>query len=481
MSGITIPVIMSDSGLQPQDPTSIWNAIVAYAQTLAPGLTADLPGALIEDVTSTGVGACVYNDSAAVDLVNSLTPYGSNEFLTTQLGNVYGVPAGATANASALVVFSGLPPGFTVNIGWVVTDGTSTYAIQDGGTANSSGTTQALFAVCQQSPGPTSIPANSVNATVTPFPPGVTGVTIDNPAPGTPQSVAQTPAEYQAQVIQAGISTCQGVPSFIKTQLAPGLVPGAQTRLTSVQMSGGNLIVSSGGGDPYQTAGAIYRAVSNPAILAGCTLGISSISNANPAVITTNIAHGYTSGQSIMPSGITGGSGMTALNGNTYTATVTDPYTFTIPVNTTSAGSYTGGGQLSPNFRNISVSVLDYPDTYSIPYVNPLQEATTVGVTWTSTGANVVSNAAVASLVVQPIVDYVNSIPTGQALNLLALNEIFIEAVSSVLTVSQIINLAWVVTVNGISVAPEAGTDIILGDAFSYFYTTTAQVTVAQG
>ena len=476
---IIVPTVITTAGLQPQDPQTLLATLVAYAQTLAPGLTTDLPGSLIEDIASTDVGALVVADACAVGLLNGLAPTTTNDFLTLQLGNVYGVPQGASANASVLLVFSSLPPGFVVNAGWTVTDGTRNYVVQDGGAAASSGQTAPLFAVCQVS-GVFAVPANSVTTTVTSWPAGVSG-SVTNPQPGTEASAAQTSAEYRAQVLQAGISTAQGVPGFIKTQLAPGRVPGAQPRLTSVQMSGGNLIVVSGGGDPYQTAGAIYLGVSNPAILAGCVLGIASISNANPAVITTTIAHGYTTGTVVTPSGITGGSGMVALNGNNYTATVTGPYTFTILVDTTAAGSYTGGGSLSPNLRNQLVSVQDAPDTYPIPYVNPQQQTTAIAVLWKTNSPNLVSNASIASLVVAPIVAYINAISAGQPINLLSLDAVFQQAAASVLTTDQITDLVWTVTINGTVVSPSSGTSIIPGDAFSYFETSAAQITVSEG
>jgi len=71
-------------------------------------------------------------------------------------------------------------------------------------------------------------------------------------------------------------------------------------------------------------------------------LPIATISNAATAVLTLS-----NTPQTPLRTGasysIEGVSGMTGVNG-TYAITVTDPKTFTIPVNTTSAGTYTGGG-----------------------------------------------------------------------------------------------------------------------------------------
>lgn len=67
---------------------------------------------------------------------------------------------------------------------------------------------------------------------------------------------------------------------------------------------------------------------------------ITGATNANPCVITSD-AHGLTTGDQIIISGV---SGMTQLNGNTYTVTVLTANTFSIGINSTGYGVYTGGG-----------------------------------------------------------------------------------------------------------------------------------------
>ena len=104
-----LPTVIGPAGLVPQPPQTIRDQILADAEALSPGLTADLPGLLIEDVLSTDVAAIVVADQARVDLVNSLTPYGANAFLLLQLGvNVYGVPVQEPSNTSVLVVVTGI-------------------------------------------------------------------------------------------------------------------------------------------------------------------------------------------------------------------------------------------------------------------------------------------------------------------------------------------------------------------------------------
>lgn len=71
------------------------------------------------------------------------------------------------------------------------------------------------------------------------------------------------------------------------------------------------------------------------------TANITDVTQANPGAVTTGAAHGFNTGDQVT---ITSVVGMTELNGNTYTITVTAPTTFTIGVNTTGFTAYTSGG-----------------------------------------------------------------------------------------------------------------------------------------
>src|SRR5437868_6226584 len=115
-----LPTVITAAGLQPQSPASLLAQLIAKIAATNPGYTANLPGSLVEDVSSTEVAGIAQCDSARVDLVNSLTPFGANDFLLTQLGNIYGVPIGEETNTSVFVVFTGSPSfviakGFTVS------------------------------------------------------------------------------------------------------------------------------------------------------------------------------------------------------------------------------------------------------------------------------------------------------------------------------------------------------------------------------
>lgn len=70
---------------------------------------------------------------------------------------------------------------------------------------------------------------------------------------------------------------------------------------------------------------------------------ITGVSKANAAVVTSN-AHGFIVGDKVTISGV---SGPTLLNGNTYSVTAASTNTFTINANTSSAPKYVSGGVAS--------------------------------------------------------------------------------------------------------------------------------------
>lgn len=71
---------------------------------------------------------------------------------------------------------------------------------------------------------------------------------------------------------------------------------------------------------------------------------ISAATKANPCEITTSASHGYSTGEEIYISGV---SGMTQLNGNRYTITVTAATTFTLDgIDSSAYGTWTSGGTI---------------------------------------------------------------------------------------------------------------------------------------
>ncbi len=473
-----LPTIMTTAGLQPIPPTTILQQLLASVAATNPGYTANLPGTLIEDISSTDVASIVEMDSFRIELINSITPYGANAFLLNQLGQIYlGNNAGLTpaTTTSVACVFSG-PAGYVIPVGFLVGDGTYQYSVQDGAIIGASGTS--LPATCfATTSGSWSIPTGSVTQLITSVPTGY-NISVTNPLPGTPGVAAEDESDFRVRVLQAGLAASQGMTRYLKTLV--GNIPGVQQRLISVvQQSSGGWEVIVGGGDIYQVAGAIFQSVADPSTLVGSVMSITGITNANPAVVTTSLNHGYSNGQIVTAYEVLG---MYQINGVPLTVTVIDEKTFSTGLNTTTGYStYSSGGYLTPNLRNNSVAITDYPNNYQIVYVNPPQQTVAITITWNTIAVNFVNAAAVAQLANPAIVSYINSISVGQPINTFVLTTTFQAAIASVLSPALLTRLLFAVSINGVGVSPISGTGEILGDPESYFLTNSSLIVVEQG
>ena len=472
MTTFNFPITITSAGAQPQTPASLQQQLIAAVSATNPGYTANLPGSLVEDISSTDVFAVALCDQARVEAINSLTPNGANEFVLTLLGQVYGVPIGQTTNTSVLVQFSG-PVGYVIAQGFIVGDGTYQYALLDGGVIQTGGTSDLLTAVATTA-GTWSVPANTVTELVTSVPSG-TSLSVTNPQAGTPGTASASAQQYRTQVMQAGLAAAQGMPSFLKTQLQN--ISGVDPRLVSVrQQTTGKWEVICGGGDAYAVAYAIYMGIGNIAALQPSVIGITGITQANPGVVTTDLNHGYTTGESVTISGVD-----PSTYDGTYTVTVLTETTFSIGVDTTGYAAYVSGGECSPNNRNVTVSLSDYPDVYSITYVDPPQQTVTITATWNTTISNFTGSAAVAQLAAPAMIDYINSIPVGSPINILELTATLQNAVASVLPTFYLTRLIFSVSINGVGVSPASGESYINGDPESYFYASSTSMTITQG
>lgn len=470
------PLNITTVGVQPTSPAVLRAALVALIEASVPGFTADLPGSLIEDITSTDVGALIICDQARVALLNSLTILGANDFLLAQLGQMLGIPLGVQTNTSVLVVVSG-PAGYVVPKGFTVSDGTYQYVTQDGGIIGAGGTSSPIFFLAALT-GSWVVPAGTVTQIVTSLPSSVT-LTVTNPIAGLPGEGNETAQSYRSRCLQGNLAASQGMSRYLKTLL--GNVSGVQTRLVSViAQGGGGWLVLAGGGDPYEMAYAIFTALFDVSTLVGSTISVTAITKATHAQITTDISHGLAVAQpNVIIAGVVG---MTEINGGPYTVhTVVDDYTFTLDVDSTGFTTYTSGGKVTPNARNVPVSISDYPDTYIIPIVEPLAQEVTMTVTWNTTSPNFVSDAAVAQLGVPALAAYVNAISAGQPMNLFELQTTFQAAVSSVLESSLLTRMVFEVNIDGVQVDPDSGTGIIQGDTQSYLTTTSDDIIITQG
>jgi hypothetical protein len=537
---------ITTSGAIPATPQELRDAEVAAAEALSPGLTANLPGSLIEDMASTAAGALVIQELAYTDLVNSISPYTANPFVLSQLGAVYGVQQGLGSNASVYVTFFG-DPGYVIPVGFTVSDGNYQYRVQVGGIIQTNGESAALYCVATYE-GSWAIPVGTVTLIVTSVAAGFT-LTCSNLTAGVPGTGAQSTPDYQAQVIQAGLATAQGMPNFLKANLEK--ISGVQPRLISVRTPEiGRWQVICGGGDPYDVAYGIYTGLFDVSNLIGSTLNVTAITQAQPPLVTTDLNHGYSTGQVVQ---INDATGMTTINGYEYvvgsvptpttfnlnveitsitwasdvvTVVTASPHglstsgstsidgcypieyngvftytrvnttTFTYPLvynpgaiitkgvtelRTTGYSAYTGNGVLSPNLRNVEVSINDYPDSYEITFINPFLQTVGIAMLWNTTSLNYVSPAAIAQLAIPALNDYINSIAVGQPINIFELQKTFEESVASVLDSNLISRMVFTVTINGVITSPVGGTGTIYGDPESYFQSSTALITVEQG
>ena len=481
-----IPVVLSSVGAVPTPPATLRADLVNAILAINPGFTANIPMSLVEDFVSTGTGNMAVMDTARIEAINSITPYGANNFVLAQLGQIYIGPGAAPApptNTSVTVQFtvtntqtSTPQPGFLIGAGWTVSDGAFQYIVQDGGVTDSNGLVS-LFCISPTT-GVWAVAAGSVVNTVT-QPPSPYAVACTNPLAGTTSQVAETAQQYRARVLQAGQAISQGMPTMLKTLLGDVGVP---QRLISVQQQsaadGGGWLVIAGGGDPYQVGGAIYDALFDISTLVGSDIDVTGITQANPGVITTDINHGLIGGQTAE---ITGVVGMTQINGESGTVTVISEKSFSLGINTTGYSPWISGGIVTPNNRNTTVDIIDYPDIYSVTFVNPPQQTVTMTVTWQTTQPNFVGQASIAQAAAPAIADYINTIQAGNSpINLLEASQVFLDSIAGILLPSQVSVLNFTVLINGVSTPPQSGTQLVFGDPQSYFQAASSGINVVQ-
>jgi hypothetical protein len=410
-------------------------------------------------------------DQARVDAVNNVTPYGANAYVLAELGVQFGIQPGTSANASVFVTFTG-PAGYVLQPGFLVSDGTHQYALQDGGVIGSGGVTPQLYAVCTTS-GTFAIPANTVTQIITSVP-SIYTVTVNNTEAGTPATTTESVQDYRSRVLLAGKVAATGTPAYLKTLLYK--ITGVQQQLVAINQLSGGWQVVCGGGDSYAVGNAILQAVPDISVLQGSQLAITAMTNVNPVVITTNLDHGYIAGQTVTVTG----ANPTAFN-LTYTIASVTAKTITTTTDGSGFGAYVSGATLTSNPRNVSVSIYQNPDTYSITYVNPTLQVVTVDVTWNTTLPSFTAGVTVNQLAAPAIQNYINSIYVGQPINELEMTAVFQAAVAGIISANNITTLTFSVTINGVVTSPTAGTSIIPSDPESYFNCSDTGVTVAQG
>jgi hypothetical protein len=467
---------MTSQGLQPATPADLRNRLITLVAGNAPDYTANLPGSLIEDISSTDTYALVESDSFLVDLVNSITPYGANAYLLNQLGVLYGVDSQPITNTSVYVVFSG-PPGYTIAQGFIVGDGTYQYVCQSGGIIGVNGTSLPIYCLATVQ-GAWPVAPNTVVQMITSVPASISLI-VNNPVAGIPSQSGEPISVFRERCYTAGLAASTGMARYLKTLLAN--VPGVQNRLVSVQEQEDEevFIIIVGGGDAYQVAYAIWSAHFYTQGLSGAEIRVGGMSNTNPLTITTVDNHNLVTGDIEV---ISGNTGMPLVNNVPFSITVTGLKTFTVPVDATQYGTWQYGGIVTPNPINEYVSISDYPDSFVIPFVTPPQEVVNIICTWVTDSPNYVSPSAISQASIPAIVEYINSLPVGTTpINLNVLNQVFIDSIANIVAGELIIDITWIISISGVGASPSAGTQVIYGDRYSYFYTDSTQISVVQG
>lgn len=257
-----LPVIYDITGPVAKTAEELRQQVIETATRLSPGITTDLPGSLIEDMTSTSVGALLVCDQASVDLINSCSPYGANVHLLKQLGAIYGVQQGKDEHLGVCRILGAARLWYSK--GFTVGDGTYLYTVRRDTVIPDSGQTEPVYCLATTT-GIWAVPAGTVNQVKTSVPESYQ-VTCTNLTAGLPGTDEQSPASYRAQVMQAGMFSVQGTPDCYRSALKK--VNGVQENLISFrQATLGKWVAVVGGGDPYEVAYAIYKAVPDISIL----------------------------------------------------------------------------------------------------------------------------------------------------------------------------------------------------------------------
>lgn len=480
MSGTQLPTVITTAGLVPQSPTSLNAQIIALVAASNPGYTV-LPAGLIEDLSSTATAALVLIDQARVETVNSLTPYGCNAFTLNQLGQQFGVMTGQTVNTSVYVIFSSPTIGYAITPGFTVADVSGNQYVvppTGGGIIGSDGSSLPVYVVATQQ-GSWAVPAGTVTTVVSSVPSGFV-LTVTNPNAGTPSPGAETETNYRARVLTAGLVASIGTPAFVATLLSN--VPGVNSQqisiLESTYYSGSWEVIVGGNADPYQVAFALYQSIPNLGLLVGSAMAIDGITQANPGVVSTVLNHGYSTGQVVAINSVVG---MTQVNAQQFTITVITETTFSIGVNTSGYTAYSSGGIVTPNLRNVTVNVNDWPNIYPITFVTPPQQTVTIDLLWNTTVPGYVSGPVFNALAQAALINYVNSLPIGVPMNQFVMEQTVQTATIGVLGNALLTRMVWTVAINGISTPVESGTGLYVGDPESTFFATVSTVIVAQG
>jgi hypothetical protein len=291
------------------------------------------------------------------------------------------------------------------------------------------------------------------------------------------------------------------VGSVLKIASATAALPAVVTTFLNHLFSPGQVIEITGANPSgYNGTFTIVTVPTEKTFSLGVTYLQNAITGASwsggTATLTTTTPHGVTVGSSISISGVnpvgynvTNAVATAGTTGSTIKyAVVSDPGIYVsggdllpgVALYDTTGIPYVSGGVITPNLRNQTPSIIDWPDTFVVPYVNPPVQTVTMTVNWHTSSANFVSAVAIAQAAAPALANYINSINVGQPINVLLLESTFQAAVLSILPSELISVLTFSVSINGVGTPPVMGTELIEGDPESYFLTDAASINVVE-
>jgi hypothetical protein len=196
--------------------------------------------------------------------------------------------------------------------------------------------------------------------------------------------------------------------------------------------------------------------------------------------IETNLVTQFTIGQAITIAGV---GGVTGVNGTHTITALPTPFSFSFA--DTSSGTYTGGGTVTVGTtgtipRNQVVTIFDAPDSYQIPFVVPIEQPTSVQITWKTSATGIISNDSVQVLCAEPIRTYINNLGPGQPINEYELQYVFQESIVNLIPTAFLTYIDIVIRINGVVVPPDVGTGIVLADPGGFYLVSQSGVTTVK-
>lgn len=125
-----------------------------------------------------------------------------------------------------------------------------------------------------------------------------------------------------------------------------------------------------------------------------------------------------------------------------------------------------------------SVTIYDYPDEYTVPYVVPNSQNVALLIQWSSTQTSFIDQDTVQALARQAIAEYINQITVGDPINLFQVQEIFIDSIVKLAQRQFISRIDINVTIDGEASPPAEGSSLVYGQTYAYFSITTQAIQV---